>query len=173
MLVERTRGDRKNLENELQKIESFIQNKKKITPEEISKLTNLAENYDISELADNCLAKNSKRTINILNENNFSIEDCIMIIRTILIKTKRLNKINISLSKNNTSVDEAISSFKPPIFWKDKEILKQQIKNWSHNNIEGLIYKINEIELIIKKNSNSSINILSDCIIGVSAKTND
>ena len=123
MLVERTRGDRKNLENELQKIESFIQNKKKITPEEISKLTNLAENYDISELADNCLAKNSKRTINILNENNFSIEDCIMIIRTILIKTKRLNKINISLSKNNTSVDEAISSFKPPIFWKDKEIL--------------------------------------------------
>jgi DNA polymerase III subunit delta len=173
MLVERTRGDRKNLENELQKIESFIQNKKKITPEEISKLTNLAENYDISELADNCLAKNSKRTINILNENNFSIEDCIMIIRTILIKTKRLNKINISLSKNNTSVDEAISSFKPPIFWKDKEILKQQIKNWSHNNIEGLIYKINEIELIIKKNSNSSINILSDFIIGVSAKTNN
>ena len=173
MLVERDRGDRKNLDNELKKIESFMQNKKKITTEEILKLTNLAENYDISELVDNCLAKNSKKTINILNENNFSIEDCIIIIRTILMKTKRLYKISMSLSKNNISIDEVINSHKPPVFWKDKEILKQQIKNWSYNNIETLIYKINEIELIIKKNSNSSINILSDFIIGLSAKTNN
>jgi len=173
MLVERVRGDRKNLDNELKKIESFMQNKKKITTEEILKLTNLAENYDISELVDNCLAKNSKKTINILNENNFSIEDCIIIIRTILMKTKRLYKISMSLSKNNISIDEVINSHKPPVFWKDKEILKQQIKNWSYNNIETLIYKINEIELIIKKNSNSSINILSDFIIALSAKTNN
>ena len=166
MLVERVRGDRKNLDNELKKIESFMQNKKKITTEEILKLTNLAENYDISELVDNCLAKNSKRTINILNENNFSIEDCIIIIRTILMKTKRLYKMSMSLSKNNISIDEVINSHKPPVFWKDKEILKQQIKNWSYNNIETLIYKINEIELLIKKNSSNSINILSNFIIG-------
>ena len=164
MLVERTRGDRKNLENELQKIESFIQNKKKITPEEISKLTNLAENYDISELADNCLAKNSKRTINILNENNFSIEDCILITRTLLIKSRRLYKLLLEVN-NNKSIEEAISSFKPPIFWKDKETVQQQIKNWSLNTAENLIYKTNELELLIKKNSNNSINILSDFII--------
>jgi len=68
-----------------------------------------------------------------------------------------------TIEKNN--IDDAISSFKPPIFWKDKEIIKKQVRNWSYNNIEDLIFKINEIELLIKKNSNNSINILYDFII--------
>ena len=164
LIVERCRGDRQNLNNELQKIQSFLKNKKTIEINEILKLTNLAENYDVSELVDGCLAKNKKKTINILNENNYSLEDCIIIIRTFLIKSKRLLK----LSKNSTktkNIDEVISSFKPPIFWKDKDIIKQQMKSWSHENIENLIYKISQVELLIKKNSNNSINILSDFII--------
>ena len=164
LIVERCRGDRQNLNNELEKIQSFIKNKKTIEINDLLKLTNLAENYDVSELVDSCLAKNKKKIINILNENNYSLEDCILIIRTFLIKSKRLLKLSQkSLEKNN--IEEAISSFKPPIFWKDKEIIKQQIKKWSYNNIENLIFKINEIELLIKKNSNNSINILSDFII--------
>jgi DNA polymerase III subunit delta len=164
LIVERCRGDRQNLNNELEKIQSFIKNKKTIEIKDLLKLTNLAENYDVSELVDGCLAKNKKKIINILNENNYSLEDCILIIRTFLIKSKRLLKLSQkSLEKNN--IEEAISSFKPPIFWKDKEIIKQQIKNWSYDNIENLIFKINEIELLIKKNSNNSINILSDFII--------
>jgi len=164
LIVERCRGDRQNLNNELDKIQSFMKNKKTIEINDLLKLTNLAENYDVSELVDNCLAKNKKKIINILNENNYSLEDCILIIRTFLIKSKRLLKLSQkSLEKNN--IEEAISSFKPPIFWKDKEIIKQQIKNWSYDNIENLIFKINEIELLIKKNSNNSINILSDFII--------
>jgi len=43
------------------------------------KLTNLAENYNVSELIDSYLAANFKKTINILNENNFSIDDKITI----------------------------------------------------------------------------------------------
>ena len=164
LMVERCRGDRQNLNNELQKVQSFIKNRSKIEIKDLLKLTNLAENYDVSELIDGCLAKNKKKTINILNENNYSLEDCILIIRTFLIKSKRLLKLSQSyIEKNN--IDEVISSFKPPIFWKDKEIIKQQIKNWSHGNIENLIFKINEIELLIKKNSNNSINILSNFII--------
>ena len=164
LITERCRGDRQNLKNELQKIQSFILNKKKIEIEDLLKLTNLAENYNVSELIDSCLSKNKKRTINILNENNYSLEDCILIIRTFLIKSKRLLKLCHEFKiKNN--VDTVISSFKPPIFWKDKEVIKQQIKNWSYKNTENLIYKINEIELLIKKNSNNSVNILSDFII--------
>ena len=118
------------------------------------------------------LLKTKKKTINILNENNYSLEDCILIIRTFLIKSKRLLKLSQSyIEKNN--IDEVISSFKPPIFWKDKEIIKQQIKNWSHENIENLIFKINEIELLIKKNSNNSINILSDFIIEQATNSNN
>ena len=164
LIIERCRGDRLNLNNELQKIESFIKNKNKIEIKDILKLTNLAENYAISELIDGCLAKNKRKTINILNENNYSLEDCILIIRTFLIKSKRLLKISQKFMEQN-NIDSVISSFKPPIFWKDKEIVKEQVKNWSYKNIEDLIYKISDVELLIKKNSNSSINILSDFII--------
>tara|TARA_B110001450_G_scaffold34222_1_gene29568 strand:+ start:232 stop:1227 length:996 start_codon:yes stop_codon:yes gene_type:complete len=164
IIVERCRGDRQNLNNELQKIQSFIKGKNKIDLKDLVKLTNLAENYDVSELIDGCLAKNRKKTINILNENNFSLEDCILIIRIFLIKSKRLLKILQNFGKQN-NIDNVISSIKPPIFWKDKEIVKQQIKNWSYKNIEDLIFKISEVELLIKKNSNNSINILSDFII--------
>ena len=164
LIVERSRGDRQNLNNELQKIQSFIKNKNKVEIKDLLKLTNLAENYNVSELVDSCLSKNKKRTINILNENNYSLEDCILIIRTFLLRSKRLLKLCHDLKvKKNTDV--VIASFKPPIFWKDKEIVKQQIKNWSYNSTENLIYKINETELLIKKNSSNSINILSDFII--------
>ena len=164
LLIDRCRGNRQNLRNELDKIDSFVKNKKNINIDQIMKLTNLAENYNVSELIDSYLAANFKKTINILNENNFSIEDCMLITRTLLVKSKRLYKLLLEIN-NNKSIEEAISSFKPPIFWKDKEIVKQQIKNWSVNRTENLIYKTNELELLIKKNSYNSINILSDFII--------
>ena len=164
LLVNRCRGDRQNLNNELQKIESFILNKKKIDINDLLKLTNLAENYDISQLVDNCLAKNKKKTIHILSENNYSLEDCMIIIRTFLIKSKRLLMLCDNY-KNKKNVNDVISSFKPPVFWKDKIIVEQQIKSWNDNTVKNLIYKINEIELLIKKNSNASINILHNFII--------
>ncbi len=164
LIINRCRGDRQNLKNELNKIESFIKNKKRIEISEILQLTNLAENYSVTELVDNCLAKNKNKTLNILNENNYNLEDCIIIIRTMLAKSKRLLKLfqEIKISNN---IDTAISSIKPPIFWKDKQIVKDQINKWSHKNIELLIFRINEIELLIKKNSSISLSVLSDFII--------
>ena len=164
VLIERSRGDRKNLNNELQKIESFSINKKNLNLEEIIRLTNLADNYSASELVDHSLAKNTRKTITILNENNYSDEDNIIIIRTLLAKLKRLVKIcELAAEKNN--IDQAISMFKPPIFWKDKDLIAQQIKAWEKDKLKNLIYESNEIEFLIKKNSNIGKNILSDFII--------
>jgi len=167
LLVERSRGNRQNLLNELNKIENFSIDQKKVSLEEVLKLTNLAENYNVSELTDSCLIKNSKRTANILNENNFSSEDCTLIIRTFLTKLKRLSKLHQEIY-DQKSVDEAITSFKPTIFWKDKESVKKQIHIWSLEKIKKLIIKLSEVEVLIKKNSANSINILSDFIIGQS-----
>jgi DNA polymerase-3 subunit delta len=94
VLIERSRGDRKNLNNELQKIENFSLDKKSITLQEIIKQTNHADNYSASDLVDHSLAKNTRRTVTILNENNYSDEDNIIIIRTLLTKLKRLIKIH-------------------------------------------------------------------------------
>jgi DNA polymerase III subunit delta len=169
ILIERSRGDRKNLNNELEKIENFLLNKKNIKIEEIIKLTNLAENYNASELIDHSLAKNTRKTINILNENNYSDEDNIIIIRTLLTKLKRLVKIYDFVDEKN-SIDKAISLFKPPVFWKDKPLVTQQLKLWEKNELKNLIYETNEIELLIKKNSSIAKNILSNFIITNSKK---
>jgi DNA polymerase-3 subunit delta len=167
LIVNKCSGDREKLQNELQKIEFFSKNGKKIDNENISKLVNLNENHNISELIDNCLAKNKKKIISILNENNFSNEDCITIIRFFIIKAKKL----LALSKTfetNKNMDLTISSAKPPIFWKEKEITKLQIYKWKSKSIKRLIYTLSEVELQIKKNINNSINLITDFILSQS-----
>ena len=171
ILIERSRGDRKNLKNELEKIESFSINKKNINLQEIITLTNLADNYDASELINHSLAKNTRKTVSILNENNYSDEDGIIIIRTLLAKLKRLIKIN-ELIDEKTNIDQAISLIKPPIFWKDKPLVTQQLNAWKKDKLKSLIYETNEIEYLIKKNSGVAKNILTDFIINNSKKTN-
>ena len=172
VLIERSRGDRKNLNNELEKIENFSLNKKNLNLEEIIKLTNLADNYSASELVDHSLAKNTRKTVTILNENNYSDEDNIIIIRTLLAKLKRLVKIYELVDEKN-NIEQAISACKPPIFWKDKPLVTQQIQSWNKDLLKDLIYKTNEIELLIKKNSAHAKNILADFIINNSKKINN
>ena len=163
LILNRVNGDRGSLKNELKKIEFYSKNKK-VTSETILKLTNLRENFSISELVDNCLAKNQKKTILILNENNFNNEDCVQIIRIFSNKLKKILKLSQELEKNN-NLDKTISEAKPPIFWKDKEITKKQISILKPKKIKNLIYKLNEIELNVKKNINISINLVTDFIL--------
>jgi len=169
-VIKKCNGDRRNLFNDLSKIENYCKNGKKINSEMISKLLILHEDYSISELVDNCLAKNKNKTLNILNENNFSAEDCILITRTFLNKSKRILILSNNYS-DNKSIDLTISSAKPPIFWKDKEIIKQQIFKWSPENIRLLIYRINELELLVKKNATNSINLITNFILEQSSVT--
>jgi len=164
LLVERCKGDRENLKNELIKVEIYSKNKKNVTSQEIIKLTNLAENYSHSELADCCLSKNLKKVVHILNENNYSADDSVAILRIMLTKTKRLLKLKETL-KDKNNIDNIISNYKPPIFWKDKEIVKQQMKHWSLKSTNELIFKLNEVEFIVKKQTSNSINILCDFIL--------
>ena len=164
LIVNRSRGDRNNLYNELKKIESFTANRKKLETSDILKWTNLSENFDFSELIDNALAKNQKRTLYILNENNLSIDDTILILRIFLSKLKRLLKIQSEIKSTN-NIEEVMTNYKPPIFWKEKEIVKQQIKIWSYEEIQKLLIKIYNIEMLAKKNPSISMNIVTDFIL--------
>ena len=164
LIVNRCNGDRGILKNELEKIELFLHGNKKLTNENILKLTNLIENYSISELIDNCLAKNIKKTTEILSENNFNSDDSIEISRIFLSKSKRILYLS-NLFKENANVEKTISLAKPPIFWKDKEIVKKQISFWDLKQIRELIIEISNIELKIKKNSLNSVNFLTDFLL--------
>ena len=163
ILIERSNGDRINLKNELSKLRNLQISKNKLSIEDVLKLSNLTENYSVFELSDNYLAKNSRKVSNILNENNYSSEDCIIIIRTLLSKAKRLLKIRNEID-NKQNIDQVISSFKPPIFWKEKDIVKKQAQSWSTSEVKKIIFKINDLETIVKKNAANSMLFVSNFV---------
>tara|TARA_B100000965_G_scaffold28132_1_gene20842 strand:- start:258 stop:1235 length:978 start_codon:yes stop_codon:yes gene_type:complete len=163
LIIARSRGDRGNLTNELNKIVNLSITKKNIEIEDVIKLTNLSENYSVFELAENYLAKNKKQVSRILNENNFANDECVLILRTILNRSKRLLKLKKNQNQTG-NVDLTISSFKPPIFWKEKDAVKKQIQSWSEDEVKNMIYKINDLEILVKKNLNNSLNFVSDFV---------
>ena len=156
----------------MEKIDLYTTDKKQIEFSEIVNLTNLGKNYDISELVETCLIKNEKKVSKIINENNFSNEDAIIVIRTFLVKTKRLLHLSKNI-KSNPDLESVISSYRPAIFWKEKEVVKQQLKIWSEISLNKLLYEINNTELLIKKNVNISLNILINFIFTNSKITNN
>ena len=163
ILIERSNGDRINLKNELYKLKNLSISKKKISVEDVLKLSNLAENYSVFELSDNYLAKNLKKVSTILNENYYSSEDCILIVRTILNKSKRLLKIRNEMD-NNKNIDQVISTIKPPIFWKEKAIVKKQAESWSTDEVKKIIFKINDLEALVKKNTTNTMLFVSNFV---------
>jgi len=163
LIINKCNGDREFLENELSKIEFFLYNKKSIETHELSKLINLIDNHSISDLLDNCLINNARKVLIILNENNFNNEDCIIIIKTFLAKTKKILKLANNYAKNN-NLEMTISESKPPIFWKEKDAVKQQLQKWKPDMLKKLIANINQVELELKKNSQSSLSILMNFI---------
>ena len=164
LIIERSKGNRTNIYNELEKISSYLRSKKNINLQDLLKLTNLAEDYNVSELVEQCLSKNVKRTINILNENNQNTDENILILRSFLGKLKRLKRLKINL-ENTRNIDEVIASAKPPIFWKEKNLVKQQLNNWSLKDIKFLLNTVNDLELIIKKNNQISNYVINNFIL--------
>ena len=158
-IVNKCNGDRSVLKNELNKIKYFVSNGKKLTTQNLIKLTNLIENFSISELIDNCLAKNKLKTLGILNENNYTSDDCMIIVRTFIQKLKRLKKLSLEFSENK-DLNKTISNYRPTIFWKDKEIVKKQINSWKIKEINELIFSLQTVELHVKKNKVDPVNVV-------------
>lgn len=172
LIVDKANGDRGFLEIELQKIYLFLDGKKTLDNEDILKLVNLSQNFSVSKLVDNCLLKNFKTASKIINENSYSLEDAILIIRTLMSKSKRLLHLIESYDKSK-DINLSINSHKPTIFWKDKNIVKNQIKIWDRKNILDIIYQINDIELLIKKNSDNSLKVLFNFLLNITRTVNN
>ena len=163
-IIEKSKGNRINLKNDLEKIIQYSKPNIPIEFDHILKLTTSSTDYAISELTDQCLAKNIKKTLKILNENNSSSEDNILILKSFLFKLKRLKNLKEKLNSEKNP-DHVITSYKPPIFWKDKEIVKKQLKIWSLSKINFLIKKINKLELQTKKDPLISKYLINNLIV--------
>jgi DNA polymerase-3 subunit delta len=161
VIIERSKGNRAILKNNLNKILSYSKNKKNLNYEDITNLINFSESLNFLEIVNYCLSKNKKQVFRFINENILSLDDNIIIIKNFLYKLKRLKKLSIEFEKKK-NIDKILSESKPPIFWQDKDIIKQQLVFLSLKNINILIKKINKLELTVKKFPKISNEIMNN-----------
>ena len=172
LIVEKCTGDRKNLQNEMNKVLNFCFKKNKINRNEILKLINLHGDENFFELIDYCLAKNFTKVINIINNNSFNKNDSIILIRSLISRLKRLIELK-KIYIEEKDINEAINTYRPLIFWKDKEIVKKQMGAWSDEKLYELLDKVSFLEVSLKKNNEFSNNIIFDLILNTSTQSNN
>ena len=168
LIIEKCSGDRKNLQNEMNKILNYCFNKKKIDREQILKLINFHGDDNYFELIDHCLSKNHKAVYKIINNRTFDSNDSIILIRSLLSRLKRLIELKELQTELGTAKD-TVNNFRPPIFWKEKEVVQKQVEIWSTDKVYDLLDEVNNMEINLKKNSGLSNNIVFDLILNTSS----
>ena len=155
LLIEKSNYDRGNLRNEINKIKLFSLNKKKINIEEIYEIINFSGEYKSDIFINECLCGNILQYKKILNEVYANTINQVFLLRILSNKIHRLLKMKEAESEYS-SVDNLLNESKPPIFWKEKPLVKKQISIWNLKDLKKLINEINETELLCKKNPYSS-----------------
>jgi DNA polymerase III subunit delta len=151
LLIDKSNNDRNNLKNEIDKIISFSLNKKKLEIEEIKSIINFTGEYKSDELINECLCGNVIKYKKILSELYSSTINQIFLLRILNNKIQRLLNMK-EVEKNYSSLDSLLSSTKPPIFWKEKPIVKLQMNIWKFDELKKIINEISETEILCKKN---------------------
>ena len=172
LLIERASGDRNNLRNEVNKLKSFALNKQMVSYDQVKELTNMVGNYQNDYIVNICLNGDKKKLNKILRENNFSFEDFLILLKIFSKKIHRLLKIKI-FNRLEKNLDQIFNQIRPPIFWKEKEDVKKQVRLWNEKKLNLIIKKINEIELNCKKNHELATNITLDFLSTVCDEANN
>jgi len=172
LLIERASGDRNNLRNEVNKLKSFALNKQMVSYDQVKELTNMVGNYQNDYIVNICLNGDKKKLNKILRENNFSFEDFLILLKIFSKKIHRLLKIKI-FNRLEKNLDQIFNQIRPPIFWKEKEDVKKQVRLWNEKKLNLIIKKINEIELNCKKNHELATNITLDFLSTVCDEVNN
>lgn len=172
LLIERASGDRNNLRNEINKLNSFAFNKQAISYDQVKELTNMAANYQNDYIVNICLNGDKKRLNKTLRENNFLFRDFFILLKTFSKQIHCLLKIKI-LNRSEKNIDQIFNQIRPPIFWKEKEDVKKQVKLWNEKKLNLIIKKINEIELNCKKNHELTTSIIFDFLSTVCDEVNN
>ena len=172
LLIESSNSDRNNLKNEIEKIKSFALNKKKIEMKEIKSIINFSGEYKSDSFINECLCGNISQYKKILSELYSSAVNQIFLLRILANKIQRLLKMK-KLESDYDNIDSLLNASKPPIFWKEKPMIKKQLTIWNSNTLKTVISEINHTELLCKKNPQISKIIFFNFINQICKKANN
>ena len=169
LIVENSNLDRAKLNNELEKISIYFNNKI-IDTEKLEILLNARSNEDFNKLKDAALLGEKNETNKLLSDTLIDPDKNILYLNVINQRLLRLSEISNAKIEN---IDSRVNSLKPPIFWKDKTNFISQAKKWPGKKIKKILKKTYELEKQIKSNSYINKNILiKKLVIDICDKAN-
>jgi len=172
LLIEKSNSDRNNLRNEIEKIKSYSLNKKMLELHEIKSLINFSGDYKSDIFINECLCGNISQYKKIISELYLNAVNQILLLRILSNKIQRLLKIKEQENKSN-NLDDLINTSKPPIFWKEKPLVKKQLSIWSLDDLKKMIDNINNTELLCKKNPQISKSIFFNFFSEICKRANN
>ena len=172
LLIEKSNFDRNNLRNEIEKIKAYTLGKKSADFDEIKDLINFSGEHKTDNLINECLSGNIIQYKKILSELYINTVNQIFLLRMLSNKMRRL--LNIKEMENNyDNLDSLLNASKPPIFWKEKPMVKKQLTIWSLNDLKTAIHEINDTEVLCKKNPQISKIIFFNFFTKLCKKANN
>ena len=156
LIISNSALDRVKLNNELEKIKTYFVNKK-ILNDKLQNLLNYNEIDDFSYLRDFCILGNKTKTNKLLEDTLIDNDKIIYYLNALNL---RLNKLEEILSLKNLEIEKAIDTIKPPIFWKDRPILKEQVFKLKNKSLKPVFRKLFDLEKTFKSNSQLNKSVL-------------
>ena len=156
LIISNSKLDRRLIKNEILKIKTFFINKI-INKELLENLLNQKKESDFEEIRDSAIMGERIKLNKLLSSNSINKEDLFFFLHSLIFKFKKMKDLLESKEKN---LEIIIENAKPPIFWKEKPILKKQLNIWSKKNIDKIINNLNITEILVKKNSQIESTII-------------
>ena len=171
LLIEKSNSDRNNLRNEIEKISSYSLNKKKLEFHDIKSLINFSGDYKSDIFVNECLCGNIHQYKKILSELYSNTLNQILLLRILSNKIQRLLKIKLEENESK-NIDNLLNNIKPSIFWQEKPLVRRQLLIWSLDDLKKIIIKINDTELLCKKNPQISKAVFFNFFAEICKKAN-
>ncbi len=172
LLIEKSNGDRNNIKKEIEKIKSFSLGNKKIEIDEIKSIINFSGEYKTDSFINECLCGNITQYKKILSEFYSGAVNQIYLLRILNNKLQRLLNIK-ELEGKYDNLDSLLNATKPPIFWKEKPLIKKQLSLWSLKELKNILVEMNNTETLCKKNPQISKIIFYNFFSDVCKKANN
>lgn len=156
LIIKNSNLNRSKMNNELNKIENYFENKK-LSNKDLYQLLNIEENDNFNTLKDAAINGDSKQTNYLLSNTLIENEKIIFYLSLF---NQRFDKLKEIISMSEGSLEKNINSVKPPIFWKDKPNILNQAKKWDEKKITTILQDTFDLELKLKSNADLNKNIL-------------
>ncbi len=157
IILENCGLDRSKLNNELNKITTFFENKI-IDTNKLETLLNLKVNNSFDLLKDQALIGDMTKTNKLISDTVLENEKNMFYLS--IINQRLMKLLEVTEIAKDGNIEYAIGKIKPPIFWKDKAIFSLQAKKWDRYKLKKMLDQTYKIELKIKSNSQITQGLL-------------